>query len=616
MKGYFALFLSSILIVSCGGGSGDSGSNGDISISVERNSVSVVAKVIKETIERINITINNVPESGIYYGVAIENENSSIVNASFIQTTDDTGDLIISFAKGYSLGQGNLSNQVALVLCLDEECQNQINGSPVIIDTSWTFSGIAKLSSEQNTVVVEGNRLEPTQPNPETVSLGVSGADARELFVSFGYLVSGTYESGISAISSINKESKVDINFDFASAQTLTPGMHRELHHVSVCYDISCNYPLSGSPYDIEVNYQAYDNPPNYLSAAKTIKLSHNVVDSEYSNQLDAVVIASSKPDNSLYVYKGGGSLITKIPLRLTPTSVGVLNAGDSNKLVVGHNEYITYADVNMNNPATSTSKVLKISAGYPFTVADIAATDTAIFLSIDDDYSEFVTKLDIDTAEVIPATQAITEPDHILTGLSGSKIKILPSLDYLYLADKGSTPDEITKFDGSDNPPTELYDSPYHGDYEFCGNLWINNLGNKIYTACGNVFNSSSNRSDDLVYAGNLVLSTSAQRTRVVSVAESGTKNEITVIENEQAFIDHCDEGLTNVCSSPINFYEKDTLALIDSNLLRRQQIGSQSYAVIPKFIFYNNAGDKAYLLAESPESALPTSYLYEVQR
>jgi len=49
------------------------------------------------------------------------------------------------------------------------------------------------------------------------------------------------------------------------------------------------------------------------------------------------------------------------------------------------------------------------------------------------------------------------------------------------------------------------MYDSPYHGDYAFSGDVWISEDGLRLFARSGNVFRSSDVRAEDMLYAGNL---------------------------------------------------------------------------------------------------------------
>ena len=49
------------------------------------------------------------------------------------------------------------------------------------------------------------------------------------------------------------------------------------------------------------------------------------------------------------------------------------------------------------------------------------------------------------------------------------------------------------------------MYDSPYHGDYAFSGDVWISEDGLRLFARSGNVFRSSEVRAEDMLYAGNL---------------------------------------------------------------------------------------------------------------
>jgi len=69
------------------------------------------------------------------------------------------------------------------------------------------------------------------------------------------------------------------------------------------------------------------------------------------------------------------------------------------------------------------------------------------------------------------------------------------------YGADNGLSPSDIERYDISSGALTYAYDSPYHGDYPFCGDLWIADSGNEILTACGAVVLSTDDPSTDMTF-------------------------------------------------------------------------------------------------------------------
>ena len=62
-----------------------------------------------------------------------------------------------------------------------------------------------------------------------------------------------------------------------------------------------------------------------------------------------------------------------------------------------------------------------------------------------------------------------------------------------------------MKRFDITRGQATFLYDFPYLGEYETCGNLWISEDGFRIFTGCGHVFRSSESEPEDMLYNGTL---------------------------------------------------------------------------------------------------------------
>jgi hypothetical protein len=87
----------------------------------------------------------------------------------------------------------------------------------------------------------------------------------------------------------------------------------------------------------------------------------------------------------------------------------------------------------------------------------------------------------------------------------AGSVGRLHPSGDYLYLADRGLSPSDFEKFDVRTGPAMAMYDSPYHGDYAFSGDLWFFEDGSRVIARSANVFRTSPVRAEDMTYAGKL---------------------------------------------------------------------------------------------------------------
>lgn len=576
------------------------------SVSVDKKIINVVSDSNLEKTEKINVTINNVPDEGLFYGIAVEKEDYSITFANFYQTSDTKGVIEIQFASGFSLGEGTYLNQVGLVICLDTECVNQIEGSPVVIDTSLeSLPGSAQVVVDGDSISVEGNSAEKVTPVPSVISLTVSDYNLQDLFVN---AVEVDDENDISYISHSIRSNKVELKFDYTNAEYLKAGSHSATFRVDICYDFSCRSPVDGSPFefDVEYNVNRFPSETTLINPTARTELNHDVIDAEYSSQLNSIVIASSLPRNSVYIYDLDDiSNVNEIALSLTPTSVSVLNAGNSNKIVIGHDAKITYLDFNAANSAISVKKLLDV----PVDVFDLVATDQAVYAVLNGYQSGELQRIDISDNTI---TSSGYPPIY-----GRSKIKLHPNLKSTYLADNGLSPSDIEKINIQTIPPSSPTDSPYHGDYSMCGDLWISNDGNRIYTACGNTFRSSDTESQDMIYTGRLPLISDSiyGGYNMASITESNSKNEVAVVEFQPNEI--CNEtGEIDTCIYTLSIFSKDFLNRISALAFDRVTVSGDEYYEKPAFTFYNKAGDSVFVVSSLLGIPTQRSYILEIQR
>jgi hypothetical protein len=86
------------------------------------------------------------------------------------------------------------------------------------------------------------------------------------------------------------------------------------------------------------------------------------------------------------------------------------------------------------------------------------------------------------------------------------TKVKLHPSGNFIYGADNGLSPSDFEKYDITNGTAQYLYDSPYHGDFAFSGDIWISEDGNRLFAKSRNVFNASTTQNNDMTYNGELV--------------------------------------------------------------------------------------------------------------
>jgi hypothetical protein len=167
----------------------------------------------------------------------------------------------------------------------------------------------------------------------------------------------------------------------------------------------------------------------------------------------------------------------------------------------------------------------------------------------------------------------------------AGSKTKLHPSQNYIYAADNGLSPSDIEKYDISNGSLEYMYDSPYHGDYAMCGDLWISNEGLRIFTACGNVFRSSSVQETDMSYNGQLQV--------------SGVINSLAHLDGRVAYLDSDD-------LSQLHYSEYEVLSYLNSEKLGVYNANEESFSTSGDFVFYLENGTPFVVSTISSDSQL----------
>lgn len=217
-------------------------------------------------------------------------------------------------------------------------------------------------------------------------------------------------------------------------------------------------------------------------------KLNFRIIDAEIHKMTNQIVMVSDSPSNALISYNPQSDELKTFNLPLHPTCVSVNH--NEQEAVAGHDAYITI--VHLDDPSqTQTSDV-------PLIVSDIIfAPNQNIYLIPLRDQWESLRCFDIRNGTIT---------DHEAGSITAGSIgKLHPNGKWIYLADRGVSPSDIEKFDISNGNAIALGDSPYHGDYPMCGDLWFSEDGKRIVTKCGYAFHSSDIKSKDMTYNGRI---------------------------------------------------------------------------------------------------------------
>ncbi len=322
---------------------------------------------------------------------------------------------------------------------------------------------------------------------------------------------------------------------------------------------------------DLAGNAMALPYTWSFTSEKQINVLGFTVVDAEYSKTLDKIVMVSSVPSNQLHIYNPVTNVDTAVALNLAPSSVSV--SPDGLFAAVGHNAWISYVNL-------STGTLIKT---VPVTadVLDIVLAGNG--------YAYAFPR--IDQWVQIHAVNLSTGAETLGTGMSiyaGTKGKLHPGGTSIYGADNGISPSDIEKYDITAGGSAYLYDSPYHGDYAMCGDLWISEDGFRIFTKCGNVFNATSLQATDMYYAGAL-----QNLSLIRSLSHSSTTGKVIAIPDNGY-------GVTSA-DTEVRVFTYNFLTFDQSYALPHFVVGANQYAGHGRFVFYNSNGSKAFVVLQA---------------
>ncbi len=303
--------------------------------------------------------------------------------------------------------------------------------------------------------------------------------------------------------------------------------------------------------------------------------LPYRVTDAEFSQKLDRIVAISSTPTNSLYIYNPTSGSSQKVDLPLVGNCVSV--GPDGLYAAVGHDGFITYVDllvgVIVDTFAVGADPSDIVLAGNGFIYA-FPRTGQWVRIHC----------IEIETG---------IETEH--TGGSvrhGTQAKLHPNGTSIYGADNGLSPSDIEKYDITPGTAQFLYDSPYHGDYSMCGDLWMSDEGFRIFTRCGNVFRSSDVREEDMIYNGSL-----SELNAIEWLDHSSSNDKIYVIPSVP-FGSGDDDTFLQI-------YDYEFLTHEETLSLPRFQTKQGSHLGHGRFVFFDADGRKAYIVLQADEDS-----------
>ncbi|MEP3889397.1 MAG: PKD domain-containing protein [Hellea sp.] len=181
------------------------------------------------------------------------------------------------------------------------------------------------------------------------------------------------------------------------------------------------------------------------------------------------------------------------------------------------------------------------------------------------------------------------------------TKAKLHPNGDKIYGANNGLSPSDVERYSINGATTRYDYDSPYHGNFPFCGDLWMGPGGTSMLTKCGVVVRTTENQSTDLTYVMQLPVSgirqaSSSDFTRSWYISLGGSVRVFDADNGE--FMEEIDMPSTRRGASKDWWSEKafasansDSLHILASN----SDSGTKTFALVKRYATATSASDFA---------------------
>ena len=169
------------------------------------------------------------------------------------------------------------------------------------------------------------------------------------------------------------------------------------------------------------------------------------------------------------------------------------------------------------------------------------------------------------------------------------TRAKLHPSGNKIYGADNGLSPSDLERYSIGGGTANLDYDSPYHGDFPFCGDLWLGPDGNTILSRCRVVVRATDDQASDLGF----VMQLDNLSSTIAHASSSAFENAWFVID-----------GNANTGSNDVKAYDVESgnhtdtfdLPFVDSSF-------SQTW--IAKYVFATDDSTSIHVLAVDDDAS-----------
>jgi hypothetical protein len=299
--------------------------------------------------------------------------------------------------------------------------------------------------------------------------------------------------------------------------------------------------------------------------------LAHGVVGADYSRALDRLVMVDGTTQ-ALYVYDPATAQEQKVALPLAPQCLSI--APDGLHALVGHDAWISYVDL----VAATLEKKIPVTADVGDCV--LAGNGWAYLFPLVDQW------VALHSVELATGVEALTD-DHFFRAASFGRLT--PDGTAVYTVTSDLSPANIDRWTVSAGAAVHAWASPYWGTYAMGPRLWTTADGSRLLTSAGTAFKISSVQAQDLTYGGKL--------SGMSAVAHlDSAPSEIAAIAAPSMW-----DPASALSDGTVELFNTDFLGHTDRLTLPRWQVGSSSFPVHGRFVFYGAGYGKKHVVVQA---------------
>lgn len=222
---------------------------------------------------------------------------------------------------------------------------------------------------------------------------------------------------------------------------------------------------------------------PFEVTAYASVALTSAFDDAEIDHVNDRIVTVQG---TTLSLIDSSGSE-TNVTLPVPALAVSVSSNGQY--AAVAHDAWVSYVELN--------SLTVLATHPVPLEVADIVLDDTGFAHCFGTGQWINPVSVNLTTGEVVNGSGTVR---------GGTRARLHTSGQKMYGANNGLSPSDVERYAiNQDGSYTVEYDSPYHGDFPFCGDLWLHPAGELLLSRCRVITRTSEDTQTDLSFVAQL---------------------------------------------------------------------------------------------------------------